>query len=136
MTATASSAHTPRALSPLALVVALALAAGCSADRSPARAPTTAAGDPTRVEVWEAAEPAHAFVSTGALWARSLSKPQTIARLREEAARFYMDGIYAVECQGPLFGECRATGFVYEGNLGAPAPEVQAPTAKSTVASR
>jgi hypothetical protein len=98
----------------LALPLAFALA-GCSAGTpTPSHAPSGAAGDPDRVEVWETAEPRHDFVPTGDLWARTLSKPATIEKLREEAARFYMDGIFAVECKGPLHGECTATGFVYE----------------------
>lgn len=115
------------------LAAALALAAGCSGrPTSPGRTPS-AAGDPSRVEVWEGREPQHAFVAAGDLWARTLSKPATLERLREEAARFYMDGIYAVECRGPLYGECTAVGFVYEetheaGN--------EAPARVETVASR
>jgi hypothetical protein len=108
---------------------------GCAAgSQAPAHAPGGAAGDPARVEVWEAAEPQHEFVPTGDLWARTLSKPATIAKLREEAARFYMDGIFGVECKGPLHGECTATGFVYErthaaGNVPLPSVAAAAPPA-------
>lgn len=130
---TATSIRSSLAFLALPLSVALA---GCSASTpAPAHSPSGAAGDPARVEVWETAEPRHDFVSTGDLWARTLSKPATIEKLREEAARFYMDGIFRVSCKGPLHGECTATGFVYEnthasGN--APPPQVAAAAPAAT----
>jgi hypothetical protein len=112
---------------------AVALVAGCSGQATPPPRAPGAAGDPSRVEVWEGREPQHPFVEAGDLWARTMSKPTTLARLREEAARFYMDGIHAVECRGPLYGECTAVGFVYEATHQA---GNAAPAARGTVASR
>lgn len=132
-TSTAPSSPSRRGLGACVAVALLALSAGCGGrSATPSRAPT-AAGDPTRVEVWERQEPAHAFVPAGDLWARTLSKPATLAKLREEAARFYMDGIYAVDCQGPLHGECTAIGFVYEDTHEAGNVE---PSRARTIASR
>ena len=132
-TSAASSTPFRRALGTCAAIAVLALAAGCGGrTTTPSRAPS-AAGDPTRVEVWERQEPAHAFVPAGDLWARTLSKPATLAKLREEAARFYMDGIYAIECKGPLYGECTAVGFVYEDTHAAGNGE---PSRDRTIASR
>lgn len=129
-----SASPTPsRSLVACLAVALVALAAGCGGrSTTPSRAPS-AAGDPTRVEIWEREEPAHAFVPAGDLWARTLSKPTTLAKLREEAARFYMDGIYAIDCRGPLYGECTAVGFVYEQNHQA---GNAAPTGERTIASR
>jgi hypothetical protein len=103
----------------LGLVASVALIAGVGCAQPQANVPMAPMGgvdgDPAAVEVFEEREPDHAFVEAGDLWARSMSKPGTIERLRKEAAKFYMDGIYAVECTGPLYGECTAKGFVYRG---------------------
>ena len=132
-TSTAPSSLSCRGLGAGIAIALLALAAGCGGRSTTLSRAPSAAGDPTRVEVWEKQEPAHAFVPAGDLWARTLSKPATLEKLREEAARFYMDGIYAIDCQGPLYGECTAVGFVYEDTHAAGNAE---PSRDRTIASR
>ena len=121
----------------IALAGLVLTSVGCSAPASVvvgrnAQAPQMATH--RGVDVYLDAAPERSFQVVSVLSANSLESTNSVEKMRDEAAKNGLDGIYWIECASPGSGHCSAKGFVYTSlapslNIADAVPSLQAPPA-------